>query len=380
MEGEIDQDLFGKVMEASGSAVKCDECGESISSGTVYGNEKGTTCCQQCMEKKADKCVHCAKPLLSQYVSVGGSKWHRECYDEKFRCAACQKPTYGDAVSNAGQSLFWHSACFLCAHCQQPLQGGYIMRDNDAYCTECGRLPVVRKRELPATSDEEKSVATATSTATSTPAATTTSTTTTTTTTLTTPTNDGNVAATPNSVAAPTTSQAAIDEFYENVQHGKSSCGKCGKVIGATAEAAYEWEGSVYHPQCFVCVVCSSPIAASEGFCQRNGQPCCTQCFNAAKPKAGYCGECGKPLVSSYLMVKGAKFHKECFVCDNCHQPFGTAGYAEIDGRPWCAQCVRQRTPTPQPATGRGRGGGFVVDPRTGEKRYTPKRWQRSPP
>ncbi|MDP2438088.1 MAG: LIM domain-containing protein [archaeon] len=118
------------------------------------------------------------------------------------------------------------------------------------------------------------------------------------------------------------------------------TCHKCGLSIGGGK--AFHWSGRVFHPPCFQCTDCQVVLTNQDKFCYIETNLYCSVCYNLRTPvsAAGFCGECGRALVTSYLQIRTAKFHTDCFVCSRCHKPFGERGFAEIDGEACCAACV----------------------------------------
>jgi uncharacterized CHY-type Zn-finger protein len=71
------------------------------------------------------------------------------------------------------------------------------------------------------------------------------------------------------------------------------------------------------------------------------------------------CAECNQELTPAsgpILSSKGQDYHPQCFKCGFCGQQI-TGAYGEREGKRACGNC------------GGARRQGFVVDPRTGQKK-----------
>jgi len=69
-----------------------------------------------------------------------------------------------------------------------------------------------------------------------------------------------------------------------------------------------------FHATCLVCVDCNAEF--NENFYTRNGQPFCSNCYGK---KGGGCAGCGNSLgTETAIIIKGKKYHKDCFICSRC--------------------------------------------------------------
>ncbi|KAJ3043057.1 hypothetical protein HDV00_005965 [Rhizophlyctis rosea] len=48
------------------------------------------------------------------------------------------------------------------------------------------------------------------------------------------------------------------------------------------------------------------------------------------------CAGCKQGLVGEYVSACGKEFHPQCFVCQECKQPFPSGTFFEQDGVPYC--------------------------------------------
>ncbi|KAI5095244.1 leupaxin [Silurus meridionalis] len=106
-----------------------------------------------------------------------------------------------------------------------------------------------------------------------------------------------------------------------------ASCGKCiaGKIITAL--------GKVWHPEHFVCVVCKEELGG-KGFFEREGIPYCKVDYeNMYSPRCAYCQG---PILQNILTAMDRTWHPEHFFCSHCGERFGTEGFMESEGKPYC--------------------------------------------
>jgi hypothetical protein len=112
----------------------------------------------------------------------------------------------------------------------------------------------------------------------------------------------------------------------------KVNCLKCdkplesGTVVTIDSVARYHWD-------CFVCVVCGCQF--EESYWEHEGKPYCSDHFFE---KAGQrCAKCKDYIYEQVVKAMDATWHFECFVCSSCGQPFDE-NYYTVDGKPYCKQ------------------------------------------
>lgn len=115
-------------------------------------------------------------------------------------------------------------------------------------------------------------------------------------------------------------------------------CAACGGRIPKSGQLLLAGNAQ-YHPACFACSVCASPITGTyqeyEGavFCARH--PVAT---HARRLRCAVCNGTIKP--GNYLLVGGEKYHMECFTCKLCGLQFGTQhNYYDLWGGHICLPC-----------------------------------------
>eukprot|EP01122_Echinamoeba_exundans_P003995 TRINITY_DN14033_c0_g1_i1.p1 TRINITY_DN14033_c0_g1~~TRINITY_DN14033_c0_g1_i1.p1 ORF type:complete len:230 (-),score=23.56 TRINITY_DN14033_c0_g1_i1:40-729(-) len=141
-----------------------------------------------------------------------------------------------------------------------------------------------------------------------------------------------------------------------------NKCGRCQKALEETYIQALD---KFWHPQCFTCSKCTSPLegnfyehetgiicqncASSMFKCSECGQsisgshlvfddgrivhPTCVQ----TKP----CGRCQKaiPLNESHTEALDQVWHHDCFVCNRCRGPL-TGQFIQLEKQPYCKTCI----------------------------------------
>jgi hypothetical protein len=124
------------------------------------------------------------------------------------------------------------------------------------------------------------------------------------------------------------------------VGEGATRCPKCSLVLAPGAD--YTAAGAVlYHPECFVCVSCSSSLLA--GYFDHEDGPKCGACHGRELS----CVSCGEAIEGRYLVRDGARYHAsaKCAprrVCEACESGIavGEAGVSAFEGtRFWHTAC-----------------------------------------
>jgi hypothetical protein len=112
-------------------------------------------------------------------------------------------------------------------------------------------------------------------------------------------------------------------------------CPGCKETIhgGAVIEAL----GHKWHRDCFACQAegCGKSLRGVP-YQEHGGMPYCKDCYYSRF--GSICHGCGEKIHGGVLKASGHTWHKECFVCSNCHGPLESR-YATHDGKPVCAGC-----------------------------------------
>ncbi|OCF34527.1 hypothetical protein I316_03568 [Kwoniella heveanensis BCC8398] len=78
----------------------------------------------------------------------------------------------------------------------------------------------------------------------------------------------------------------------------------------------------------------------TNAFVIHRGHPYCERChLRLHKPK---CKGCNQPIPDIAINAMGAKWHKECFVCTQCHNEFANNLFFPKDGQAFCTSCYEQ--------------------------------------
>lgn len=108
-----------------------------------------------------------------------------------------------------------------------------------------------------------------------------------------------------------------------------------------------------YHKACFVCMTCSEPFTSTE-FYVLGDRPYCEQHYH--KLNGSLCGGCGRGIEGQYLEDEARiKYHVGCFRCLDCGRSLPD-GYFEVDGNAYCERDAWRRTQQAPPLPG---GGGY---------------------
>lgn len=115
-------------------------------------------------------------------------------------------------------------------------------------------------------------------------------------------------------------------------------CHHCKEVIkkGAYVKAS----GMFFHSEHFLCEVCKQPPGKS--YLEKEGKIYCTKDFMDLF--ANKCEVCKEPLNGKYLNVRDKNYHKECFVCSECHKPFEDLNFVNALQRNWHRECFKCKT------------------------------------
>lgn len=127
----------------------------------------------------------------------------------------------------------------------------------------------------------------------------------------------------------------------------KGSCRGCGDLIrGKSVSSADGRLTGRYHKQCFVCHTCRQPFQTAE-FYVMNNQPYCARHYHELNDSL--CTSCDRGIEGQYLETEAKqKFHPYCFGCQECHIILKD-DYYEFNGRTLCEQHAfgAARTSTP---------------------------------
>jgi hypothetical protein len=98
-------------------------------------------------------------------------------------------------------------------------------------------------------------------------------------------------------------------------KHIAPQCFQCLKPISVGKSVIFDEKS--YHPDCFRCNQCNKSLADDKNFFEHNSKPCCLQCHN--RYFALQCSKCSKSIDGKYKIFEGKHYHPNCFVCTKCH-------------------------------------------------------------
>lgn len=107
--------------------------------------------------------------------------------------------------------------------------------------------------------------------------------------------------------------------------------------VKATGEVARIRNRSTRKPR--ICARCDTKIEDGRWIQMDGGGVLCERCWkNMYLPKCRHCNlPIEKQAVSSRDGQLKGKYHKDCFNCHTCHQPFPDKEFYVFDGKPFCA-------------------------------------------
>ncbi|KAF2438562.1 hypothetical protein P171DRAFT_163271 [Karstenula rhodostoma CBS 690.94] len=115
---------------------------------------------------------------------------------------------------------------------------------------------------------------------------------------------------------------------------GKGRCGGCSEqIIGKSVKDSSGRLTGRYHKACFVCRTCRDPFPTAE-FYVFNNAPYCEQHYHQLN--GSLCRACNRGIEGQYLETdQRLKFHPRCFCCNTCRIPLRD-DYYEFGGRNYC--------------------------------------------
>ncbi|VDD88805.1 unnamed protein product [Enterobius vermicularis] len=93
-----------------------------------------------------------------------------------------------------------------------------------------------------------------------------------------------------------------------------------------------------WHPECFVCQECHQPFETGS-FYDHNGVPLCEKHYH--KKRGSLCASCGEPISGRCVSAMGQKFHPEHFCCSYCRKQLNKGTFKEVDHKPFCHKCYQ---------------------------------------
>jgi len=98
--------------------------------------------------------------------------------------------------------------------------------------------------------------------------------------------------------------------------------------------------GQTWHPDCFFCAQCGCQFG-EDGFHEKDGKPYCKPCYLGMF--ALKCKACNMAITEGYISALNAQWHPQCFVCRVCRTPVSGKSFFKVDDAPVCAGCIDQQ-------------------------------------
>jgi hypothetical protein len=129
------------------------------------------------------------------------------------------------------------------------------------------------------------------------------------------------------------------------VQSARGSCKSCElPITGKSISSADGRLTGRYHKACFVCTTCQNPFSSST-FYVLNDQPYCDIHYHELN--GSLCGSCGSGIEGQYLEDEATKkHHVGCFKCGDCGMVLRD-GYFEVNGQAFCEKDAWRRGQQP---------------------------------
>ncbi|XP_006127411.2 zyxin [Pelodiscus sinensis] len=143
-----------------------------------------------------------------------------------------------------------------------------------------------------------------------------------------------------------------VDEkpFCEDCYAGTlEKCSVCKQTI---TDRMLKATGNSYHPQCFTCVVCQTPLEGASFIVDQANQPHCVDDYH--RKYAPRCSVCTEPIMPEpgkdetvRVVALEKNFHMKCYKCEDCERPLSIEadenGCFPLDGHVLCMKCHTTR-------------------------------------
>ncbi|XP_069721984.1 zyxin isoform X1 [Phaenicophaeus curvirostris] len=146
-----------------------------------------------------------------------------------------------------------------------------------------------------------------------------------------------------------------VDEkpFCEDCYAGTlEKCSVCKQTI---TDRMLKATGNSYHPQCFTCVMCHTPLEGTSFIVDQANQPHCVDDYH--RKYAPRCSVCSEPIMPEpgkdetvRVVALEKNFHMKCYKCEDCGKPLSIEadenGCFPLDGHVLCMRCHTVRAKT----------------------------------
>lgn len=130
------------------------------------------------------------------------------------------------------------------------------------------------------------------------------------------------------------------------------NCPGCNEPI--QGGAVMEVKGVKWHKECFTCQECQTSLVGVP-YKEEKNMPFCSPCWLMRFGED--CAGCGQKIEGQVAKVCGKTWHKDCLACGECKGPL-TAKFANRQGVPICENCTAGPKAGPGP---KGKAGGKAV-------------------
>ncbi|XP_020788836.1 leupaxin isoform X2 [Boleophthalmus pectinirostris] len=113
-------------------------------------------------------------------------------------------------------------------------------------------------------------------------------------------------------------------------------CSGCGEAVRENYLTA---ANGTWHPECFVCSDCLTPLSSGH-FLGLEGQALCLLHYHSRQ--GSLCGTCGEPITGRCISALSRKFHPEHFVCAFCRRQLSQGIFKDQKGKPYCNTCFNK--------------------------------------
>ncbi|KAM9567956.1 zyxin isoform 2-T2 [Guaruba guarouba] len=146
-----------------------------------------------------------------------------------------------------------------------------------------------------------------------------------------------------------------VDEkpFCEDCYAGTlEKCSVCKQTI---TDRMLKATGNSYHPQCFTCVMCHTPLEGAAFIVDQANQPHCVDDYH--RKYAPRCSVCSEPIMPEpgkdetvRVVALEKNFHMKCYKCEDCGKPLSIEadenGCFPLEGHVLCIKCHTVRAKT----------------------------------
>uniref|UniRef100_A0A8C3NNM4 Zyxin n=1 Tax=Cyanoderma ruficeps TaxID=181631 RepID=A0A8C3NNM4_9PASS len=134
-----------------------------------------------------------------------------------------------------------------------------------------------------------------------------------------------------------------------------STLEKCSVCKQTITDRMLKATGNSYHPQCFTCVMCHTPLEGTSFIVDQSNQPHCVDDYH--RKYAPRCSVCTEPIMPEpgkdetvRVVALEKNFHMKCYKCEDCGKPLSIEadenGCFPLDGHVLCIKCHTVRAKT----------------------------------